>query len=395
MSIILGPPVIESNDERITYRVETNGFPGPDSLWFSVPVEAASLLNPRGDAAIVALLMPLMSLGRRVTVEGPFTDELAWNVRGEVQQILRRLRPELAPVEIDFDDLVPPLPPGTAVGTGYSAGVDSYTTLARFLFAADVPAGMRVTHLLYNNVGSHGHGETGRTRYENRLNLLRPHARSTGLPLIDVDSNLDDFFLATGIAFQPSHTIRNSAVVHLLSAGIRQYLYSSAVSYDDVTCTPTFDISHADPILLPFLSTRSTTLQSSGSDLDRKAKIALVAEMPLTYERLDVCVASRDGTNCSECRKCQRTMLFLELLGALDRYGKVFTTPRNPRWREEHIIQSIIQGVPSARSIVRLYDAQVGVPLRLRAEARRRITVRETNRVVGSVKRRFARAMGS
>lgn len=394
MSIILGQPVIERDSARITYRVETRGFPGPDRLWFSLPADGASLVNPRGDAALVALLMPLMAVGRKVTVEGPITDELAWNVRGEVQDILRRLRPELEQVEVRIDDPVSPLPPASAVATGFSAGVDSYTTLARYLFADEVPTGMRLTHLVYNNVGSHGHGVRGRTRFEDRLNLLRPHATATGLPLIDVDSNLDDYYLAAGIEFQPSHTIRNAAVVHLLSAGVRHYHYAAAVSYDHVACTPTFDISHADPILLPFLSTRSTTLQPSGTDLDRQAKIALIAGMPQSYERLDVCIASEDGTNCSECRKCQRTMLFLELLGAFDRYDKVFRTPRNPRWREEHIVQSIIQDVPSARSVVKLYDERVGVPLRLRAEARRRIAVREGGRVVRAVKRRVSARLG-
>ena len=148
----------------------------------------------------------------------------------------------------------------------------------------------------------------------------------------------------------------------------RPHLYASSVPYEDVTCTATFDLGFADPILLPFLSTRSVTLQPSGTEMDRSARTALVAQIPHTYDRLDVCVESRDGTNCSECWKCHRTMLALDLLGALPRYGKVFTTPRNPRWREEHIIQALMPDMPSARSNVRLYDERVGISLKLRAE---------------------------
>lgn len=390
MSIALAQPTIEAGDSRVTYRVETKGFPGITNLWFSLPADAASLLNPRGDAALVALLMPIMSLGQNLSIDGPITDELAWNVRGDVQEILKRVRPELSQVEIDINNPVPPTAPGKGVATGYSAGVDSFATLARFHFNKDVPPTLRVTHLLYNNVGSHGHGQNGEALYKARLNLLRPSALSTGLPLIDVDSNIDDFYLQAGLAFQPSHTMRNAAVVHLLSAGIRHYLYASSVPYEDITATPSRDVGYADPLLLPFLSTRSVTLQPAGTDMDRSAKTAVVAQIPHTYQRLDVCIESSDGTNCSECRKCHRTMLTLDLLGALARYGEVFTTPRNPRWREEHIIQALTQDMPSARSIVRLYDERVGVTFRMRAEARRRMTGKFAGRVARFLKSRIS-----
>jgi hypothetical protein len=392
MPIVIGTPTVEADEERITYRAETDGFPGEKCLWFSVPIEAAPLLNDRVDAALVALLMPAMSLGQDVVIDGPISDELVWNARGEVQEILRRLRPELAAVEIDINNPMPPLPPGTAVATGYSAGVDSYATLARFHFSNDVPSILRVTHLLYNNVGSHGHGQRGSALYRDRLDLLRPNALSTGLPLIDVDSNLDDFYLAAGLAFQPSHSMRNAAVVHLLSAGVRHYFYASSVPYDDIACAATFDLGFGDPLLLPFLSTRSLTLQPSGTEMDRSAKTALVAEIPHTYERLDVCVESRDGTNCSECWKCHRTMLTLDLLGALPKYDKVFKTPRNPCWKEEHIVQALMQDMPSARSIVRLYDERVGISFKSRAEARRRLTSQFTRRAWRFLMRRISRA---
>lgn len=391
MPIVLGSPTIEAGDTRLTYRVETKGIPGAHSLWFSVPVEAEPLLNHRGDAAVVALLMPLMAIGHEVSVEGPVTNQLAWNVNGEVQEILRRVQPQLAPIRVHVENPVPPLPPSTAVATGFSAGVDSYATLARFHFGTDVPHELRVTHLLYNNVGSHGHGPEGSALYKNRLNLLRPNARSTGLPLIDIDSNVDEFFLAVRLAFQQSHTMRNASVVHLLSAGIRQYLYASSVPYEDISCKASIDLGFADPLLLPFLSTRSVTLQPSGTEMDRAAKTALIAQIPHTYESLDVCVDSSDGTNCSACRKCRRTMLTLDLHGFLPRYSKVFSTPTDPRWREEHLVESLIQGTPSSRGVVRLYDELIGVPKRVRLEARRRVAVQQARRAFRFARRRTAR----
>jgi hypothetical protein len=385
MSIVVGPPSVEPGDTRTTYRVEVDGFRGIRSLWFSVPVEATPLLNLRADAALVALLMPGMAARRDIVVEGPVTSELAWNLRGDVQEVVRRVRPELAMVDIEVRRPLATEDAGSGVATGFSAGIDSYATLARHHFAADVPDSLRVTHLVYNNVGSHGHGDDGRALYRRRLELLRSSATSTGLPLIDVDSNIDDFYLAQRIGFQQSHTMRNAAVVHLLSSGIRQYLYASSMPFDAITVSAKYDLSFADPVLLPLLSSGALTLRSSGSDMDRAAKTAVIAEIPDTYSRLDVCVETTDGTNCSECWKCHRTMLTLELLGVLDRYSGVFTTPRNPQWREDYVVFLLTLNGPTARNLVELYDERVGIPFSLRMRARRRSIGTATGRFAGRV----------
>lgn len=387
MPIVLGSPSVEPDGTRTIYRVQVDGFPGIRSLWFSLPLEAAPLINARADAAVVALLMPAMAARRDIVVEGPVTSELAWNLRGDVQEVVRRVRPELSMVDIEVPHPLATEDGGSGVATGYSAGIDSYATLARHHFSADVPESLRVTHLLYNNVGSHGHGDGGRALYRHRLELLRPSAMSTGLPLIDVDSNLDDFYLAEHVGFQQSHTVRNAAVVHLLSSGIRRYLYASSMPFDAVTVSAKYDLSFADPILLPLLSSGSVTLQSSGSDMDRATKTALVAEIPDTYARLDVCVESTDGTNCSECWKCHRTMLTLELLGVLDRYSEIFTTPRNPRWREDFVVYLLTLKGPTARNLVALYDERVGIPFSLRMRAHSRAVGTSTGRFAGRVTR--------
>ncbi len=391
MSITLGVPVLEPGDGRITYRVDVDGFPGPPSLWFSIPMEWSSLASSRADAALVALLMPAMAAGLDLAAEGPVTDELAWHLGAEAQEVLHDVRPEIARVAAEARHPMPSPDPAPGVATGYSAGVDSYTTLALHHFAADVPESLRLTHLIHNNVGSHGHGAEGRALFRKRVELLHPHARSMGLPLIDVDSNLDEFYLAVRLGFAQSHTIRNAAVAHLLSAGIGQYLYAASVPYDRVTARANTDLCFADPLLLPLLSTRSMTLRSSGSNLDRVAKTALIAEIPDTYERLNVCVASSDGTNCSDCSKCRRTMLTFELLGVLDRYRAVFRMPRNPNWREDFLVEGLTGYESSAaRAVAVLYDERVGIPLRVRLRAR----ARRLGGGVGRLARRTVRYAG-
>ncbi|GAA2032712.1 hypothetical protein GCM10009819_15960 [Agromyces tropicus] len=376
MPIVIGTPAVGAGDGRVTYEVGLDGVDGVDRLWFSVPEAAAGFVNPRADAAMLALLMPAMRLGRDLVVEGPVTDELAWNLARDVPAVLRGVRPELSAVDLEVRDAVPPAPAGSAVTTGYSGGIDSYATLARHHFASDVPASVRVTHLLFNNVGSHGRGERGRQLSRRRLAPIRSGASTMGLPLFDVDSNVDDLYTAPGLGFQQTHTMRNAAVAHLLSAGIRHFLYASSVPYADVAATPIFDVSFADPLLLPFLSHRSLTLQPAVTDLDRSQKTELVTHVPHSYERLDVCIESVDGTNCSRCWKCRRTMLTLDLFGALDRYRGVFDVPEDPRWKADYIRAALLrQSLPSTRSIVGMYDERVGIPRswRLAAGARRSV----------------------
>ncbi|MGR0318700.1 hypothetical protein [Agromyces sp. ZXT2-3] len=394
MTIVIGTPVVRAVDGRIAYEVELAGVDEVDRLRFTVPESAEAFVNPRADAALLALLMPAMRVRQDLVVEGPVTDELAWNLRHDVPAVLRGVRPELSSIGLDVRDALAPSPAGDAVATGYSAGVDSYATLARHHFAADVPASVRVTHLLFNDVGSHGRGERGHELARRRLEPIRRGAETMGLPLIDVESNLDELYRAPGLGFQQTHTMRNAAVAHLLSAGIRRFLYASSVPYWAVSTAPSFDISFADPILLPFLSHASLTMQPSVTDLDRAEKTELVTEVPHSYERLDVCIESVDGSNCSRCWKCRRTMLTLDLLGELDRYRGVFDVPPDPAWKAEYLRAALLrQSLPSTRSIVRLYDERIGIPRAWRVEAGARTSAASIRSGVRTTARRAARAI--
>jgi hypothetical protein len=389
MVVIIGAPEITSTAGRVLYQAKVVGFPGPDRLWFSVPTEFADFVRPRSDAAVVALLVPLMAAGTAdVVVEGDVTDKLIWFVNDEVQEVLMRIRPELQSTTVTGESRTPVMTRGAGVATAYSAGVDSYAVLARYHFSRSVPPSLRLTHLLYNNVGSHGSGDRGRELFERRLGLVGPGARTTGLPLIDVDSNVDDFYASAGVAFQPSHTLRNAAVAHLLAGGIGRFFYASGVSYEDVGAKPAIDSAFADPLLLPFLSTQSLTLQPAGTEMNRSGKIAVVADLPHSYEHLDVCVDSIDGTNCSRCRKCRRTMLTLDLVGRLSLYDDVFETPSGPDWREEHLAEALISDMPSARDVVSLYEEYLGVPRRLKTQAWARVHARRFVRVARHWRRR-------
>jgi len=53
-------------------------------------------------------------------------------------------------------------------------------------------------------------------------------------------------------------------------------------------------------------------------------KVLQVAEIPDTYDSLDVCFRQSQGGNCSTCPKCVRTLLTLEIAGLLESYAPSF-----------------------------------------------------------------------
>jgi hypothetical protein len=209
-------------------------------------------------------------------------------------------------------------PPGIA--TGFSAGVDSFCVLADHYFV-EGPAESRPTHLLFNNVGSHG--RDGTALFRERHARVAATAKEIGLPLIGVDSNVDAFY-GEGIGFQQTHTMRNASVALLLQGGLGQFLSASTYAIQDAQIGRWHDMGRSDFVALPMLQTETLGMQSSGAAHTRVEKTLLVARLPVSHRHLDVCARGERAGNCSTCIKCARTLLTLTVGGVEDRFAPVF-----------------------------------------------------------------------
>jgi len=69
----------------------------------------------------------------------------------------------------------------------------------------------------------------------------------------------------------------------------------------------------------PMLGSRATDLIYDSADVNRRAKLRELAGSDLALRNLRVCWRSGTDENCGRCEKCLRTMMTLELHGALDR----------------------------------------------------------------------------
>lgn len=368
----IGEPEIRQEGAETTWRVavETDGV--ERTLWFAVPSAHADLLTDTADAALVGLLLPAMARGERIAVEGPVSEALHDALARPFQALVRTVIPSLRAVEIDPASRRGARARPSGAATGFSAGIDSYAVLADHHYG-DVAPGLRLTHLLFHNVGSHEPG--GRPVFLERRERLRTVVERIGLPFVTVDSNLDAFY-GPELHFLLTHPLRNTAVAHLLQGGLGRFDYASTYAYPKVFVGETFSLAFCDPIALPLLSTETLTVRSVGGEYTRVAKTLRVAALEDSHDTLDVCAnpaAAAGRVNCSRCFKCVRTLLTLEIAGRLPLYEASFDLEAWREVRGRALREVLASRDPLNREIVRFARSHgYALPARARLAARLR-----------------------
>jgi hypothetical protein len=274
------------------------------------------------------------------------SERLFYSISSRYQALLQTVYPELHTVNIYAEEVQPADEQAKGVATGFSGGIDSFSILADHHYSSP-PPGFELTHLLYNNVGSHASG--GDRLFRERYERLVPAAERIGLPFVAVNSNLDSFY--ENFRFQKSHTPRNASVALLLQRGIGRFLYASAFDYSNIEVEETYDSAYFDPITLPLLSTGNLDALSVGSEYSRVEKTLQVTGLEDAHEFLDVCILDDKPSNCSTCWKCKRTLLTLEIAGLLDTFEDVFDLDAYRSVRESYLVSVLNSSDPLLQEI--------------------------------------------
>lgn len=336
-------PEIIQNNNALTYQVNVSTSEGENLLWYSLNSKFLDLVSDRSDAALVALLIPAMATGEDIYLDGVVSEKLYYNLTRAYQHILKSIIPSLSLVSIHASEVQPSNYNSTGVMTGFSAGIDSFSVLADHHYA-DVPDGFRLTHLVYSNVGSHvvtNSSKDARSLFKERFLPLEKTAKNNlNLPLIAIDSNLNNFYKK--FSFVQTHTARNASVALLLQQGIRRFMYASAWAYENTFIGSTYSMGYSDPVTLPMLSTETLEAVSVGGEYSRVQKTIQVAQLKDSYEVLDVCVHMDQSKNCSTCQKCLRTLLTLEIGGLIDHYENAFDLYAYQKARNLYIATHIL-----------------------------------------------------
>jgi len=336
---------INGKDLFLEYKVDFSQK--TEILCYSIDVKYDKFISELLDGPLIALLIPAMALGEDIYINGSISERIFYNLSKTGQRLLKQIIPSLKLINIYPKEIESNSQRASGVATGFSGGVDSFCLLDDHFFSK-VPEGYKITHLLFNNVGSHG--RKNERLFEDRYRKSKTVADQIGLPLLKVNSNIDKFY--DGYGFQLTHSLRNVSIPLILQNGIGRFLYASTFDFRHIHVEPTYDIAYVDPILLPLLSTEVLDIISSGSEYTRVEKTVKVAKINSTYDSLDVCVDRKSAGNCSKCWKCMRTMLTLDIAGFLDQYSKVFDKSIYMKERTSYIAKILFSNDPLLEEIV-------------------------------------------
>lgn len=308
-------------------------FTDVKEIWYAVHSEYEDWLNTEVyDSFLIAALYPSLYYKEDIIIDGNVSERLFFNIKNYVQDIIRAFHPEFRKANLKVNGYAIPAKVAHNVGTGFSAGVDSFSTIYDHL-ERESDKNYTISSLFFFNVGSHGGGgKIARQRFLNRFNYLKAFPQSKGLPYIGVDSNLFDFYLKPW-EYQAGAFLRASAIL-LFQRKVSKYFASGSNSYWELMYFPFsrkteyMEVTFYDVYVNPLLSTESLDIIDDGNQYSRTQKTELIADYLAAHRFLNVCVDHADdylsAKNCSVCSKCMRTLITLESLGKLDEFSDVF-----------------------------------------------------------------------
>lgn len=363
--------VMDGNFVRLSADITIDGQ--KQILWYQVEKQYADyLVRENSDAFLVALLVLAMKRGEDIFIDGAISEKLLYNLTNYYMRIIISIIPSLHIVKITPEGIRKEKLENAKpfVGTGFSGGIDSFCLIGDHLLGQTLPS-YKVTHLIFNNVGSHGSGM--HRLFEERRQRLLPLVNQWDIPLVSIDSNLDAIL---EINFERTLLLRNVSAVLALQKMFSKYLFASSYKYEDCYVGKAKHDARADPFTVHLLSTETTECISAGCQYSRVEKTVRVAEIEASYKYLDVCVSPDAGGNCSQCFKCCRTLLTLELIGKLSNYSSIFDLEKYHKIRKSYIAEVVSSSDPFTREIA-ILAAERGVLFPL------------SSRLVGAISRRL------
>ena len=334
--ITIAAPTITSTQTRArlsaTITEETNGVRENKTLYYEVDARYKNYLNDRSDAFVVGLFFWAMAYQHDITCEAPLTERLHFQLEQTLGPILAHHSTRIHAPKIFAPLTAEPLPTAGAVGTGCSAGIDSFHAITNHVQSKW--SSLKLTHLCTFSVGHLGERVDAPDSMslvdalEHRATMI---AQSLGLESLHLRSNYSDLFqqdlLRTVI-------YADMQCVHALGKLFSTYFFASdgechfSLEHRECACC-----SHYDIVSLPCLSTPSLMLYPEGPATMRWKKTEHIATHEIVHQHLNVCnqefanLGASDGIsnrNCGICNKCIRTLFDLEVAGRLDEFKDIF-----------------------------------------------------------------------
>jgi hypothetical protein len=315
---------IEEGEVSVSARIEfkTSTSRMPDKLWFRFPENHKDLVTDRSDGFVASTLLLAMAYGEDIEVRGILSPRLLSGIQ-EYQRIFNFWFPKrFKLVDVHCNNSISPNRQEVTGGVAcaFSGGVDSFYTLWSHLPENDNNPHSRVSYALFA-LGFDIPIEdevTFRACKEAYVETLR----RLGVHLLTARTNIQHFGIRSDWGIFCGSALSGLALV--LGRLVTRFYVPATHTYSDLMPWG------SDPRVDHLLSTETLETVHDGASATRVVKTAVLASWPETFTRLRVCYAKNGLNNCSRCEKCIRTMVTLDMFGALPNYT-TFTLPLERR----------------------------------------------------------------
>ena len=402
-TLTIGKIYKEISADKVVFSSQIDFGNQTQTLWYRLDAEYSdSFCDDRGDGLVASLLFFSLMNGADIVSTLPISEKLYYQLTYYlIPQLCRCNKSVISPIKIEAPLVSTAYWEATGVGCGISCGVDSFTTLYEYTKLVPLDS-YKLTHLTYFKVGAHD-GQIGKYDKEVQEDLFQSqlsHAKAFctwyGYKLIVVESNLTEIIdrMFGFYNYGQFHSYVDAGTVLQLQKLFHRYYYSPGYCLDQFLMDVKNDSSRYDGVLLPMLSTETTSFYSSNQEMSRIEKVRLISDFEQSYDWLLVCWLHKP--NCGKCGKCIRTMLELDFVGKLERYRACFDVDEYFRNRDKYL-RLIVRTKERDYFMTELYDYAIAHDIAfLHASIRTRIMyilVRWdlVNRVVDSLEQRGVR----
>lgn len=367
-TIHVSKPVLTEENGIVTLSAQVSGGVTGRCFYSTDAANRDYVDENSSDCFLIGLLYTAMYAGCSLVLDGEVSEKLFFRTKFFLMPILEAyFEGQIQTVDIQAASLRSEVYPQTdVVGTGFSGGIDSFHTIREFYLDYDGPPRDRVNTLLFFNVGSHGMGRDPKrlawleNKFAERRKALNRYAEEIGLPFIAVNSNIHAFMQSGHLQ---TSTLASLSAALFLGRKLRlYYLASMGISYHGILFPDSreerdYSIARIETFLLPHICTESFSAVSGGSACTRVQKTEAICHDPHVQKYLNVCGNQNVVTsNCSNCYKCKRTMMTLELLGVLPRFKDVFDLERFSSRERSRYIATILNNRKKDLFLQDLYD---------------------------------------
>jgi len=296
---------------RIEFKTHLTGM--PDELWFKFPTSQMDMVTDRVDGFVIAMLLLAMQHGEGIRVKGAVSPKLLAGIK-EYQRIFNMWFPKkFSLIDIECEETESPRDEGRrgSVVSAFSGGVDSFFTLWSHLPRNDGDTNTQITDALFI------HGFDIRLEHVTAYSKLRDSytemSGRLGLNFLTGSTNIQHFDTRSNWGL--FHGTSLIGLAHVMGRGIEKFYVPASHTYKDLTPWGT------DPRTDHLLSAESLEVIHDGAAYTRVEKTEVLSRWPETYDKLKVCSPGDSTLNCSQCEKCLRTMVTLDMFGALGNYS--------------------------------------------------------------------------